>query len=311
MAITLPQLRYFLAVSETGNISHAANRLHIAQSAISHHISVLEEELGVPLLVRKHRGVEVTAAGQRLVDHARAILRALDIARDDLRSQGGRLIGQITVAIPYSPIRAIGVELLQRMHDAHPDAVVILSEGLSVYTYERVIAGTADIALTFNPPPDDLTTRIPLLQEELVCVGTPELLGSRTEPLDFDDLAELPLALLHLGDLSRAILNQPGQLNRFRNAVRFQLASVAATLGVAEAGLACVLVPRTLVREQLDSGQLMARPLQNPTPSRTLVLVSRQDIAANRLRETVAETIASVTRDAVNTGLWPAAELLI
>lgn len=310
MAFSFPQLRYFLAVSETGNISHAASRLNVAQSAISHHISELEADIGQALLIRKHRGVELTAAGHRLANHARTILRALDVARDDVRSQDGRLVGQITVAMPYSPIRAIGTEVLRRMHDAHPESVVILSEGLSAYTYERVLDGSADIGLTFNPPPDDVTNRTPLLEEELLCVGTPGLLDHRTDPIEYDDLSQLPLAFLHLGDLSRAILSQPGQINRFRSATRFQLASIAATLGVAEAGLACVLVPRTMVRDQLEKGSLIARTICNPTPTRALVSLSRRDNAATRLREAVSAMILDVTRDAVINGTWEDATLL-
>jgi LysR family nitrogen assimilation transcriptional regulator len=70
------QLRYFIAVYEQRNLSRAADQANVAQSALSHHIANLEAEFTTALFERKPRGMEPTAAGERLYEHARIILRA-------------------------------------------------------------------------------------------------------------------------------------------------------------------------------------------------------------------------------------------
>ena len=79
------QLRYFIAVYEQRNLSRAADQANVAQSALSHHISNLEAEFATPLFERKPRGMEPTAAGERLYEHARIILRAMAEAETEVR----------------------------------------------------------------------------------------------------------------------------------------------------------------------------------------------------------------------------------
>ena len=92
------QLRYFIAVYEQRNLSRAADQANVAQSALSHHIANLEAEFATPLFERKPRGMEPTAAGERLYEHARIILRAMAAAEREIREGGSEIAG---VALPY------------------------------------------------------------------------------------------------------------------------------------------------------------------------------------------------------------------
>jgi LysR family nitrogen assimilation transcriptional regulator len=74
------QLRYFAAIHEEGSLARAAERQHVAISALSRHLGNLESELGTLLFVREPRGMRPTAAGLRLYEHARNILRAMTAA---------------------------------------------------------------------------------------------------------------------------------------------------------------------------------------------------------------------------------------
>jgi LysR family nitrogen assimilation transcriptional regulator len=73
----IKQIKYFLAVAEAGGFSKAAQQIHVAQPALSAHVARLEESLGVQLFVRSAKGIELTHAGDMLVDHAHDILRRL------------------------------------------------------------------------------------------------------------------------------------------------------------------------------------------------------------------------------------------
>src|SRR3546814_20188711 len=74
-------LRYFIAVAEEGNIGAAARRLHISQPPITRQIQALEQDLGVVLFERTHRGVELTAAGTTFLEDARRLLHVSEISR--------------------------------------------------------------------------------------------------------------------------------------------------------------------------------------------------------------------------------------
>jgi DNA-binding transcriptional LysR family regulator len=79
-AVSLAQIRYFVAVAEEGNVGRAARRLHIAQPPVSRQIRALEDELGAPLFERTPRGMTLLPPGRVFLDHARAILAAVDRA---------------------------------------------------------------------------------------------------------------------------------------------------------------------------------------------------------------------------------------
>jgi DNA-binding transcriptional LysR family regulator len=83
--VSLAQVEYFVAVSETGHVGRAAEALHVAQPAISRQIRNLEDELGVRLFVRTPRGMRLSREGEAFLEHARAILDRVEDARRAVR----------------------------------------------------------------------------------------------------------------------------------------------------------------------------------------------------------------------------------
>ena len=95
-------LYYFVRIVEAGSFSQAARTIHVAQPALSQQIAELEASLGVPLLQRSARGVKPTAAGQKFYDEASSILRKYENLPGLVRSNSGRVDGQVSLGMPAS-----------------------------------------------------------------------------------------------------------------------------------------------------------------------------------------------------------------
>src|SRR5712664_1618335 len=169
------QLRYFIAVYEQRNLSRAADQANVAQSALSHHIANLEAEFTTALFERKPRGMEPTAAGERLYEHARIILRAM--AEAEIKQGGGVIAGDISIGMANSGVKAIGVPLMRAVLAKYPNLKLSLTESLSGATLLHLMASEVDLALVYNPPSEKDLIAEPVLEEQMFCVGTAKVIG--------------------------------------------------------------------------------------------------------------------------------------
>ncbi|KAF1047189.1 LysR family transcriptional regulator [Xylophilus sp.] len=160
--LTHRQLRYFTEIVEAGSFSAAAERLFIAQSALSRQVKDMEALLGVPLLVRGARGLEPTPAGHSLHVSARRILAALDEAAVEARHAQRGLDGTVQLLHSSSvPLGGAVQRFLRRHLDAHPGLVVEVATASSEQQAREIGEGRADIGLARAP----LLRRFPQVQQ--------------------------------------------------------------------------------------------------------------------------------------------------
>ena len=173
--LELRQLRHFLAVAEELNFTRAAERLHLAQQGLSASIGRLEDQLGVALFVRNTRRVELTSAGEVLVEGARAVVQAASDALEQVHlvAQGrkGRLrVGFSTAAGGVEVVR----EILRTFAERAPDVDL----GTKEHDFSDPSAGLADgsvqVAFIFGPLPVDGLSSITLLEEQRLLAVRPE-----------------------------------------------------------------------------------------------------------------------------------------
>ncbi|MEU5537991.1 LysR substrate-binding domain-containing protein [Streptomyces sp. NPDC020362] len=185
----LRQLTYFVAVAEELHFGRAAERLHIVQSAVSQQIQRLERELGAELFDRSPRRVRLTAAGERLLPEARAVLAAADKARTAVAEPAGLRIGTSTGLGAH--LDRVLAAFAERAPDVPVDLVSLpVSERLA-----RVAAGRLDAAFVRSAEPPPGVRVLPLWPDPLVAaLPAVHPLAGRPD-IDLADLAGLPLAL--------------------------------------------------------------------------------------------------------------------
>lgn len=300
------QLQYFSAIYEQGSLAQASAQLRVAASALSHHLAQLEARFSAPLFLRKPRGMEPTAAGHRLYDHARSILRAVAQAETDMTDTAGKISGPVSVGMSYSAVKAIGVPFITQVVQDFPKVQLALTESLSGAALPHLLSSDVDMALVYNPPSDPAFQSESVLEERMVCVGRPDVIGETDDPITFAELLELPIILLRQGLSARAIMDDVMLLKKIETRAILHMNSVQAIAGSIEAGLGCVIGTRLFMQDQLDRGTVKARPITSPELSRTLYLCRLASRPPTFASEAIRDALLSHVRRAVETGTWEA-----
>jgi DNA-binding transcriptional LysR family regulator len=168
--VELRHLRYFVAVAEELHFRRAAERLHVAQPAVSEQVRKLEQELGVRLFDRTQRSVALTTAGVALLDEARHVLRHAELAQHAARSARDRAtmrlrVGYLPDALPGSVPRA-----LRHLATAAPHVEVHLETGPAVRLVEELRGRRLDAVVTALPAPTGGLRTTPLGPQRAVAV---------------------------------------------------------------------------------------------------------------------------------------------
>ena len=149
----LRQLRYFVAVAEEGQITRAADRLHIAQPALSQAIAHLEQRLGVALFVRHARGMALTGAGEAYLDAALAALTAIEDAHRAAQSHSRAATDRLVWGFIGVPPIVQAPELFSAFIHGHPDSQLSFKELSFPRETTAAWLRDVDVALCFSPTP--------------------------------------------------------------------------------------------------------------------------------------------------------------
>lgn len=166
----LRQLRYFVTVAEELHFSRAAERLHLAQSALSTQIQRLEAEVGGALLIRNTRQVRLTPAGEALLKEGRAILAAADGTLGRVRSLARGEPSSFSIA-SLGPVPGILLSpLLATLASHHPQVRIEVHAAEFLDMVSALRDGTADVAFLYAPIDEDDLDVTPLISEGRVVV---------------------------------------------------------------------------------------------------------------------------------------------
>ena len=301
----LRQLRYFVGIVEAGSVSRAAAHLHVAQSALSQHLARLEAELGTALILRGQSGVTPTPAGQTLYRHACAILRQVEVARDDTMSTEAALAGDVAVGLPSVLSPMLSYRLFMAVRDRHPGIRLRLLDGHSPHLRELLESRRLDLSLLFLAPPEKGLTVEVLVREELFFLSADLTRSS----IAIEDLAAQPLLLPSLQSGIIRALEAEFRLRGLTLRTLGEMDSLSAIKQAAAAGIAGTVLPwSSLYGEELADSLGRAR-IEGATLVRPVALCSPVLSQPSLATLAVAAILTEIMRGLVADRKWKGASL--
>jgi LysR family nitrogen assimilation transcriptional regulator len=304
----LRQLRYFVAIADQGSFSKAAERVFIAQSALSHQLAQLEDELGVSLFARSRRGVELTDAGQRFLPHAVSILRQVQEAREAVSHNSTEPTGKVVFGIPHSASHALALPLLRAVRQHLPKVSLELTEELTGNLTRQLQAGQIQLAVLFQDGQIGDFMVTPVLTEQLSLI---EPATATTTPTPQHKPAGLTLKQA----LARPLIlpaNPHGVRPVIEAAalraglpapnVEADISSISILRTTLLAGMGRTLLPTMPLAPDIDAGVLQVTPVEGL--SRVLMVCSSAHIPRTSACEAVAELAVNLMRTRSMTGEW-------
>ena len=301
----LKQLEYFRHVAELGSFTRAASFLTVVQPALSRQVRQLETELGQSLFERNGRGVVLTDAGTRLLEHARGILTQVGRARQELEDQRNGDSGHFALGLPPTLGRSVTVPLVKAFEAELPNARLATVEGLSTYILEWLSLGRIDCALVYNAIGSPNLDLQPLLDEQLFLIGPLPGRGRKwRKSVTLAELADYPLII-------------PSRPHAVRMSVETALAGVDAKIKVAHEiecipaiidlvrqGYGYAVLPLNAVKSTPWSDEVLVKPVLAPMLKTSLSIAT----SAQRPRGPLLRKAIEVVRDVVRREIRSAEE---
>jgi DNA-binding transcriptional LysR family regulator len=294
--IKLHHLRYFVAVAEELHFGRAAARLHIAQPGLSQQIQEFERALGVRLLDRTRRRVELTAAGSTLLEEGRRALAHVDRAIEQARRTGRGEVGRLTLATIGSAAYNVLPQALREYRKRYPEVELVLREMSTPAQANALRSGEIDVGF-LRLPADTGGLVVQVVRTEGMGVFLPRWhpLASRRR-LPLTALAGEPLIVFPAAprpswaDFVIRACRDAG----FEPEVVQEAMESATVVSFVAAGVGVAMVPEGL--RVLKRPDVAYRPIASPAPSTQLAAVYREGEVPGTVR-----ALVGIVR-----GLWPA-----
>jgi DNA-binding transcriptional LysR family regulator len=275
-------LRVFLEVVRVRSIAAAADALGYTASAVSRHIALLEQSAGMALFVREPRGLQLTAAGERLLPHARAIIQRMDVAQADMSLATSGYHDTIRLVASRAVLMRFLAMALDRFRETDPEVGIVFTLAENGPAQELVLNGNADIAIATDVDHDPhLPVRDPetilvtdLLQDPLVCaLNVHHRLASSAE-VDLRDIATDMWAVALPRRSATQRLHEAATKLGLELGHQYTVDDYHAMLGMVAAGLAVACIPGISLTP--PDPRVVIRPFREPMLRRVAAVSDRE-----------------------------------
>lgn len=257
--LKISQLRALVAVADYGNFSEAALNLELSQSAISHAIASLEDELGVVLLIRGRHGAQPTPVGERVIRQARQVLHLLEGIVKEANLEKGLQGGSVRIASFRSVATHILPTAIARFRHSFPKIAAMISEHPDHAGVDQALReGRADIGFTVLPAGSEFETWEILRDEYVVLLPpTPRL---RTAQLTWKQLASYPLILPSPSDACYVMVRNHLLASGFPLKVAYEINEDSTIVSMVVQGLGATILPVLLPSRSRQGYRCTAYP---------------------------------------------------
>jgi DNA-binding transcriptional LysR family regulator len=296
MRFDLVDLQLFIAVAETRSITRGAQRVNLALASASERITGLEASLGIALLTRGRRGVELTAAGESVLDHARIVIHNVEAMRGDLASFASGARASVHLLANTSGLSEYLPKALAEFLGQHPRISIDVEERESVDIAHAIASGAADLGLAAEHALPEGLERIPFSEDRLVLV-TPrgdDLAGRRQ--VDFRDVVERDfVGLITSIALHAHVAGHAARLGvRMRFRARFN--NFDAIGQMVAAGIGIGVMPEVAAKRCARSMKIAVVRIRDTWANRRLVICARSFKALSKPAQQLVEHLRKSAR---------------
>ncbi|CAB3801940.1 HTH-type transcriptional regulator ArgP [Paraburkholderia caffeinitolerans] len=302
------QLRYFVNIVDYGSLGKAAEKLYVAQPSLSQQVAKLEDDLGVPLLVRSPQGVKPTAAGQALYRHARLVLHQMEQLRQEVREGVGAESGTVAIGFPTTMASVLAMPVFERVRERYPGIRLQLFESMSGYLNELLANGRLDLAILFRDTATPGISALPVLDEELYVLGEPGL-PARARTCALAALADVPLVAPGVANGLRLLLERTFAREQVPLNIVADVDSLPMLLSVAQSGAACTILPASALALRAPAERPKMRRIVDPTIRRPASICWPNALPVSSASLAVRRTLCELIEELRASGVWTGIEL--
>jgi LysR family transcriptional regulator, nitrogen assimilation regulatory protein len=303
--MNLRALSNFLSVAKTGSLKGAAGVVNIAQPALTRQIALLEEEFGVKLFLRHHRGVTLTEAGEQLQEHAERILAEVSRARVAMSTALEKPTGTVSLGLPTAMRAVFSSDLIAAYHTAFPDVYLKVHEAFVHVIEEMLQSRQLDVAILFGGSRKlDNFGVTPLVSENVYLIGAAGAGLDGSKPVSIRELAGLPIILISRRNQLRIVIERA--LARHSCAFRpfLEVEGQPLTHDLVQRGIGYTIAPYCAVQKEIETGQLSGAPIRDLTITWELG-VNRMRAHAPAVQELI-QLIHQAVHERMASGSWRA-----
>ncbi|MFN2612088.1 MAG: LysR family transcriptional regulator [Solirubrobacterales bacterium] len=267
MAITLTQLRSFVAVVETGSVTAAADELHVTQPSVSAAVSALSKELGVELTQRVGRNVELKDAGKAFAPYASHVIGLLDQGGRASREAAAAVDRELRIAAVTTAAEHIVPPLVKEFSALRPELSLTVDVGNRERVFQTLASHKADVAIGGRPPADGQLIGKPFMKSPILLITAPDDPLARRRTVPVSELGQRPWLLREPGSGTRMMTEEFLARHELRPP-RLTMGSNGAIKQAARAGMGVALQHQATTALELEHGMLGVIPLAEPLPVR-------------------------------------------
>jgi LysR family transcriptional regulator, nitrogen assimilation regulatory protein len=301
----LKQLRAFVTVAETGNVTRASGLLNLVQPAVSRQLRLLEADMGTELFDRSRHGMQLTPSGKTMLEYARRILNEVARAKAEIQPTEGPVSGIVSVGLLASTSDLLATRLAGEVAQRYPHIRLRLTIGYAGHLQDWLEAGDVDAALLYKQKETPALHVKALLEESLWAVAAPSARLSHKRPIAFSRVAREPFVLPAAPHGLRAAIEHAATEAGVTLRVFAETNAVDVQKELVAQGHGWTILPAVCVKQEVEQGVLCAAPLASPGLRRTIVLAAPSSRQATAPVRCVVGVLMDCVKSTFEQGHWP------